>query len=114
MEKDQREALLEAGVRVVHARGLAATGFGTLRSRRACRRARSPTTSARRRRSGSWSSIAMPRGSTPSCTRRWATTRARRRSGLGPISIGSRRQPLRPSGGADAWFPILRVRSPSR
>jgi len=26
MEKDQREALLEAGVRVVHARGLAATG----------------------------------------------------------------------------------------
>jgi TetR/AcrR family transcriptional regulator, transcriptional repressor for nem operon len=26
MEKDQREALLDAGVRVVHARGLAATG----------------------------------------------------------------------------------------
>jgi AcrR family transcriptional regulator len=110
MVRDQREALLDAGVRVVHARGLTARGVRDIAM-----------------------AAGVPQGSFTNHFRskeafgilvldRYAErieaimhetlgdeTRAGR-SGSWPISIGSRNQGPRPSGGEGAWFPILRVR----
>src|SRR5580693_4615114 len=113
MDKDQREALLDAGVRIVHARGLAATGVRDIAI--AARVPRGSFTNHFRSKEA-FGLLVLDRYAeridaimreTP-----WATTRARRPSGSRPISIGFRSQRRRLSGGAAAWFPISPARSP--
>jgi AcrR family transcriptional regulator len=112
MEKDQREALLEAGVRVVHARGLAATGVRDIAIA-----ARVPQGSFTNhfRSKEAFGLLVLDRYAEriDAIMRETLGDEARAPAErLRAYSIGSRNQRLRPSGGVDAWFPILRARSP--
>ena len=112
MEKDQREALLDAGVRVVHARGLAATGVRDI-----AMAAGVPQGSFTNhfRSKEAFGILVLDRYAERVDAIMRETLGDDRRAPaerLRPIWIGSRNQRLRLSGGVGAWFPILRLRSP--